>query len=139
MGQEVIMEQTAVALTVTANLSYEKAVEKTRELLAEEGFGIMTEIDVRKALKEKLDLEFKPYVILGACNPKLAHEALSAQEEVGVLLPCNVVVSAHGEKARIMAFDPEAGLALLGNGKLKPLGVEVKNRLTRVLDRLASA
>ena len=119
--------------TVTA--PYEQAVAITRAALAAEGFGVLTEIDVRATLKHKLDIDFRPYVILGACNPPLAHQALSTEPEIGLLLPCNVVVHA-GEKpgeSVVSIMDPEAALALAGNDAIAPLASEVKSRLQRVL------
>jgi uncharacterized protein (DUF302 family) len=119
----------------TVELPYEQAVARVREALAAEGFGVLTEIDVRATLKNKLDVDFRPYVILGACNPPLAHQALSNELEIGLLLPCNVVVHAgdrEGESV-VAALDPEAALALAGNEAMRPLAADVKARLRRVL------
>lgn len=126
-------------LTQTIELPYERAVERTREALAAEGFGVLSEIDVSATLKKKLDVDFRPYVILGACNPPLAHQALTAERDIGVLLPCNVVVYAADEPGRsvVAAVDPEVSLSRVGNDALRPLAADVKARLGRVLDALA--
>jgi uncharacterized protein (DUF302 family) len=126
-------------MTTTLDLPYERAVERTREALAAEGFGVLSEIDVAATLKKKLDADFRPYVILGACNPPLAHRALTAERDIGVLLPCNVVVYAADEpgKSVVAAVDPEVSLSRVGNEALRPLAADVKARLSRVLDSLA--
>ena len=120
-------------------LAYAEAVERTRAALAEEGFGILCEIDVAATMKKKLDVELRPYVILGACNPPLAHRALLAERDIGLLLPCNVVVYADDEDGRsiVTAMDPEAALELTGNEEVRGVAREVKARLARVLDTLA--
>lgn len=120
----------------TVALSYEAAVAATRDALAAEGFGVLTEIDVKATLKKKIDVDFRPYVILGACNPTLAHRALSAETPIGLLLPCNVVVYA-GETADtsvVAVLDPEVQLGVTGRDDLKPLAGEVRERLTRALN-----
>jgi uncharacterized protein (DUF302 family) len=121
------------------DLPYEQAVERTREALATEGFGVLTEIDVRATLKKKLDVDFRPYVILGACNPPLAHKALSSEIDIGLLLPCNVVVYAGDQEGTsvVQAMDPEAALALSGNAGITPLAREVKEKMQRVLSRIS--
>ena len=127
-------------MTTTVDLPYERAVERTREALGQEGFGVLSEIDVRATLKQKLDEDFRPYVILGACNPPLAHQALTAERNIGLLLPCNVVVYAADEEGRsvVAAVDPEVSLARVGSEQLAPLAAEVKARLRRVLDAVAT-
>lgn len=126
-------------MTTTVNLPWERAVERTREALGEEGFGVLSEIDVRATLKKKLDVDVPPYVILGACNPPLAHRALAAEPEIGLLLPCNVVVRADGDdRSVVAAIDPEVSLGRVGNDTLAPLAADVKQRLRRVLDAVAS-
>jgi uncharacterized protein (DUF302 family) len=120
-------------------LPYDDAVSRVREELGQEGFGVITEIDVRATFKTKLDIDFKPYVILGACNPSLAHGALTAEEEIGLLLPCNVIVYAMDDgTSRVVALDPVRQLSLSGNPELEPVANEVRSRLARALDRLAS-
>jgi len=118
-------------------MDYDVAVERTTELLAEEGFGVLTEIDVKATFKKKLDLDFKRYVILGACNPELAHQALSGEPILGVLLPCNVVVmDREGGGVIVAAFKPTAGFSLVDNPEVAPIAEQVEEKMRRVLDRL---
>lgn len=126
------------AISTTVDLPYDVAVERTREALGAEGFGVLTEIDVRATLKQKLDVDFRPYIILGACNPPLAHKALTAERDIGLLLPCNVIVYAADEPGRsvVAAMDPVEALALSGNNDIRPLAAEVRSRLERVLTAL---
>jgi uncharacterized protein (DUF302 family) len=122
----------------TLDLPYEQAVERTRAALAAQGFGVLTEIDVRETLKKKLDVEFRPYVILGACNPPLAHRALSAELDIGLLLPCNVIVY-QGDDSNasvVEIMDPVAALALTGRSDIAELATEVRGRLEKVLAAL---
>lgn len=125
----------AYGLKVTVPLSYEDAVQWTREELGKEGFGVLTEIDVKATLKKKLDVEFRPYVILGACNPPLAHRALEAERDIGLLLPCNVVVYAgdNPSSSVVAALDPVMLLGLTGRSDLAPVAQEVRARIERVL------
>jgi uncharacterized protein (DUF302 family) len=125
--------KTAVALP------YERAVERVREELAKEGFGVLTEIDVKATLKKKLDVDFRPYVILGACNPPLAHQALSAERDIGLLLPCNVIVYAGDAPGQsvVAVLDPVVQLSLTGRQDLAPLAQDVKARMERVLEAVA--
>ena len=135
-----IAQTTRYGIGTSVPLPYERAVERTREELAKEGFGVLTEIDVRATMKKKLDVDFRPYVILGACNPPLAHRALTAEPDIGLLLPCNVIVYATetpGESV-VAAMDPVAALALTGNDAIGPLADDVKARLTRVLEGVAT-
>jgi uncharacterized protein (DUF302 family) len=132
-------EKVAYGMTTTVKLPYESAVQRVRDALASEGFGVLTEIDVKATLRKKLDVEFRPYVILGACNPALAHRALTTEPDIGLLLPCNVIVYAadrSGESV-VAAIDPEVSLSRVGNAALRPLAAEVKERLRRVLDGIA--
>ncbi len=125
---------------VDTELEIEQAEARVRELLKQEGFGVLTEIDVRRTLKDKLDVDFRPYRILGACNPPLAHRALQAEPEIGLLLPCNVVLEARPEGGtRVSFLDPETALGLVGNPKLAPVAQEAAERLHRVADLLAPA
>ena len=133
-------EQTvAYGLSVTVQLPYERAVEVTREELAKEGFGVLTEIDVKATLKKKIDVDFRPYVILGACNPPLAHQALSAEQEIGLLLPCNVVVYAADEEGKtvVAAIDPVKQLEISGNPGVGPIAEQVRTKLARVVEGVA--
>lgn len=131
-----IEQTTPYGIGITVPLPYERAVERTKEALATEGFGVLTEIDVAATLKKKLDVDFRPYVILGACNPPLAYRALSAERDIGLLLPCNVIVYADDIPGRsvIAAMDPVEALRLSGNEEIGPLAEDVKARLTRALE-----
>nr|BBH93567.1 hypothetical protein KTA_17660 [Thermogemmatispora argillosa] len=122
---------------ITLALPYEQAIERVKEALKAEGFGVLTEIDVRRTLREKLGLETAPYVILGACNPHLAHRALEIEPEIGLLLPCNVVVRAAENASRVEIADPKAMLAISGNPQLDQLAQEARARLQRALAALA--
>ncbi len=127
---------TAYSFSRLLPLPYADAVAKTKEALKAEGFGILTEIDVKKTLREKLNLEFRDYVILGACNPPLAHRVLEAEPEVGVLLPCNVLVYTEGERTCVSAMNPEGAMDLVKNAAVAAIAAEVRRRLERVLDSL---
>jgi uncharacterized protein (DUF302 family) len=135
-----IEQTTRYGISTTVDLRYERAVERTKEELSKEGFGVLSEIDIAATLKKKLDVDFRPYVILGACNPPLAHRALTAERDLGLLLPCNVVVYAADEdgKSVVAAMDPEAALELTGNAEVREVAREVKSRLERVLDGVAN-
>lgn len=132
--------QLAYGFGRTLKLPWEQAVARVKEALAEQGFGVLTEIDVKATLKQKLDVDFRPYSILGACNPPLAHRALGADPEIGLLLPCNVVVRAGDEEGTsvVTILDPEALLSLAGNDAIRPLASEVRARMNRVLEAVAS-
>jgi uncharacterized protein (DUF302 family) len=131
-----VRQTTPYGLGVTVSLPYDATVERVRDALAAEGFGVLTEIDVAATLKKKLDVDRPPYVILGACNPPLAHQALELETDIGLLLPCNVIVYATGTPNRtaVAALDPEAALRLTGRTDIAPLAAEVKARLRRVLE-----
>ena len=117
--------------------SYDEALVRVPEALKSEGFGVLTEIDVRSTLKQKLGVEFRRYKILGACNPPLAHEALQAELEVGLMLPCNVIVYEGDDgKAVVVAIDPMQTVAASGNPKLATLAETVKEKLTRAIATL---
>ena len=120
----------------TLELSYGEAIEKVTEELKKEGFGILTSIDVKDTLKKKIDVDFKRYVILGACNPVLAHKALLTEEELGLLLPCNVIVYEKGSKTVVSIFDPRMMTEIAGNDLLKPVAEEAKAKLVKVLEAL---
>ena len=130
---------TRYGMSTTVDLPYDEAVRRTREALAHEGFGILTEIDVAATLKQKLGEAFRPYLILGACNPPLAHRALTAELEIGLLLPCNVVVHAADQPRRsvVAAMDPEAVLELTADPEVRAVAGEVRQRLERVLAAVA--
>ena len=135
-----IEQTTPYGIGTTVELEYAHAVERTKEELAREGFGVLSEIDIAATLRAKLGAEFRPYVILGACNPPLAHRALTAERDLGLLLPCNVVVYAADEPGRsvVSAMDPEAALELTGNPEVREVAREVRERLERVLTRVAA-
>ncbi len=116
---------------------FDEVVGRVIEELKGEGFGVLTEIDVKATLKAKLDLDKRPYKILGACNPKLANQAIDAEPDIGLLLPCNVVVREDEEGSIVVGFmDPAAVLGLVGRDELKSLGGEVRGKLERVRDAL---
>jgi uncharacterized protein (DUF302 family) len=133
-----IGQTTRYGISTIVPLRYEDAVAATKDALSTEGFGVLTEIDVAATLKKKLDVDFRPYVILGACNPPLAHRALTAERDVGLLLPCNVVVYADDDPSRsvVAALDPVEALKLTGNNEIAPIADEVRRRLWRVLAAL---
>ncbi len=114
--------------------SFEQAIEKVTEELKKEGFGVLTSIDVKETLKKKINVDFKKYTILGACNPPLAYQALQAEEELGLLLPCNVIVYEKNDKTIVSVFDPNIMAYLIDNPKMKPVTEEVKGKLKRVLE-----
>ena len=124
-------------LQAKLNLPYEQAVEQVVEALKKEGFGILTEIDVQAVLEKKLGADFRRYVILGACNPPLAYRALQADLEVGLLLPCKVIVYEEGEGSAVAAVDPMATLGEVENPELAAVSQEVRSRLERVIGSLA--
>ena len=113
--------------------SFEQAVDKVTEELKKEGFGVLTSIDVKDTLKKKINVDFKKYTILGACNPPLAHQALQVEEKLGLLLPCNIVVYEKEEKTVISVFDPNIMAHLIDNPEMKPVAEEVKKKLQKVL------
>ncbi len=119
------------------SMPFEKVLEKTQEALKKEGFGVLTRIDVKATLKEKLGVDFSPFVILGACNPSLAHKALSLEPEIGLMLPCNVVVRDLGEgKVRVEAVNARAMAGLFPGAGLEEVSNEVSERLVRVLESI---
>ena len=126
---------TSYTLAATTALSFESAVSRVREELKAEGFGVLCEIDVQATLREKLGADIEPYLILGACNPPLAARALGAEPEIGVLLPCNVVVYRRGGETCISAVDPEQMLSIVGNDELGPIAADVKKGLAAVIAR----
>jgi uncharacterized protein (DUF302 family) len=130
-----VEQTTRYGISTTVKMPYERAVERAKEELAKEGFGVLAEIDIAGALKKKLGVDFRPYLILGACNPPLAHRALMAERDIGLLLPCNVIVYAGDEAGTsvVAAMDPVEALSLAGNAEIRPLAEEVKERLGRVL------
>jgi uncharacterized protein (DUF302 family) len=124
-------------ISTVINEEYDTAVSKTVNALKEEGFGVLTEIDVRKTLKTKLNVDFERYVILGACNPPFANKALAIEREIGLLLPCNVIVQELGDgKTKVAAIDPEKMFKIIENPQLELVAKEVKLKLQRTINSL---
>jgi uncharacterized protein (DUF302 family) len=133
------MSTTATAKYVfgkTVGLGFDEAVSRVTEALAKEGFGVLTEIDVKATLKKKLGIDVAPYRILGACNPQFAHKAIELEPQIGALLPCNVVVREDKGKMRVEIMDPHAVLQLVGRPEIAQIAGEVRTRLERVLASL---
>jgi len=120
------------------NGSYEEAVSAARSSLAEEQFGILTEIDVKATMKKKLDVEMEKYIILGACNPPFAHQALQAEPEIGLLLPCNVIVYEKDGAVHISAIRPSIGMGMVENPSLAKIASQVEEKLERVISGLSA-
>ncbi|MFQ5494621.1 MAG: DUF302 domain-containing protein [Phycisphaerae bacterium] len=131
-----MITETAYGLSRQIAVPYDEAIPRVKEALKESGFGVLTEIDVKDTIRQKLGKEFRRYDIIGACNPGLAHRALEAEIQVGLLLPCNVVVYEEGEGSTVAAFDPEAAMGLAGNPALEDVAREAKSRLREALERL---
>lgn len=122
---------------VLKNTSFEEAIEKVSAELKKEGFGVLTEIDVKETLKKKIDVDFKKYKILGACNPHFAHKVLSKEDKIGVFLPCNVVVEEHENgEVEVSAVDPIASMLAVENKEIEELAKEVQQKLKRVIQGL---
>lgn len=120
--------------------SFTEAIERTVAALKEEGFGVISQIDIQEALKTKIGVDFRPYTILGACNPSLAYEALEIEDKVGTMLPCNVIVQARtDEETEVAAIDPVASMQAIDNSALAGAAREVQGRLFKVIDRLRAA
>ena len=121
----------------TLDLGFDEAIDRVTEALKAEGFGVLTEIDVAATLKKKIDVDFRPYRILGACNPPFAHKALQAEPHIGAMLPCNVVVQDAGEgQVEVFAVDPVASMVAIDNAELGAIAGEVRDRLQRAIDAL---
>lgn len=131
-------EQLDYGRVATVELGFAEAVERVRALLKDQGFGVLCEIDVAKTMKEKIGADFRPYLILGACNPQLAHRALSAEGQLGLLLPCNVVVQSQGGKTLVSAVDAAKMLDVVGNPQLREIAEEANARLGKVIDGITS-
>lgn len=128
---------TTYGFRTTLNVPYEETIEKTTAALKEEGFGVLTEIDVQATLKKKLDADFRRYIILGACNPNLAYQALQDELEIGLLLPCNVIVYETNEgQSTVSIIDPLSMLGVVESPTLDPIAKEAKSRLQRVIRSL---
>jgi uncharacterized protein (DUF302 family) len=129
--------RTEYGFGTTLGVTFDGAVPLVKDALKAEGFGVLSEINVTQTLKDKLGVKMVPYVILGACNPPLAHRSLTAEPEIGLLLPCNVVVRAEGERTRVDVADPVAMLGIVGNPELDAVAAEAKQRLQRVVAALS--
>lgn len=129
------MQATGYTLSATTSLSFADAVTRVRDELKAEGFGVLCEIDVQATLREKLGEDVEPYLILGACNPPLAHRALESEPDLGVLLPCNVVVYERGGTTHVAAVDAVRMLSIVGNDAVEPVAAEVRRRLGDVVAR----
>lgn len=122
----------------TLNVDFDEAIEKVTEELSKEGFGILTEIDIKETLKEKLDQDFYKYKILGACNPPLAYQALQTENKIGTMLPCNVIVQEREEgQVEVSAVDPVASMSAIDNPDLEGVASEVRGRLKKVIEQLS--
>ena len=129
--------QPTIGLTTDLHSNYEDALKRVIEALKTEGFGILTEIDMQDTFKKKLNVDFRPYKILGACNPTFAHRALTAAPEVGLLLPCNVtVIQMEGDLVQVSVVDPSVMMSVVPNDSLKQIAQEVRERLQRVMKSL---
>ncbi len=123
--------------TAKSKYSFDETIEEVTELLKSQGFGVLTEIDVKETLKKKLDVEFRKYRILGACNPEFAHKALQAEANIGVMLPCNVIVQETDDGiVEVSAVDPVASMQAVENSDLEPIAAEVRDRLKEVINQL---
>ncbi len=132
------MNRTKYGVGVELTLDFDSAVEQITKHLKDQGFGVLTDIDVKETLKKKLDVDFKRYRILGACNPPLAYKALLEEEEIGLLLPCNIVVYETSEgKTKIAAVDPVAAMSIVGNDAIRPIAEDVSRKLISVMSALA--
>ena len=125
------------AFATRVSMSFDAAVQRVTEELSKEGFGVLTEIDVKATLKKKLDVEFRDYRILGACNPPFAHRALQVEPHIGLMLPCNVIVQDAGNgQCEVAAIDPIASMQAIDNEQLRDVAAEVRAKLSRVIERL---
>ena len=131
-----MVTQAKYSISTRLSLTYDEALLRVKAALKEEGFGVLTEIDVKETLSEKLKVDFRRYDMIGACNPQLAHRALQAELDVGLLLPCNVIVYEDDGGSVVAAFDPEAAMGLADNPGLSEIAREAKERLRRALESL---
>jgi len=129
--------ETGYSISKKLAISYDEAEKKVREKLKEHGFGVLTEINVQKTFKEKINAEFRRYVILGACNPTFAHKALSAETEIGLMMPCNVIVyEPDGGGAVVAAIDPVSAMGAVKNEQLKQIAASVREKLAAVINAM---
>ena len=132
-------QQPVYGFGTEVDLPFDQAIEQVTTALKAEGFGVLTTIDVKQTMKQKIGADFEPYTILGACNPQLAHRALEAEHNIGLLLPCNVVVHAHGAHTRVDVADPIAMLGIVHNPAVQSVAEEAAQRLRRVIGALDQA
>ncbi len=118
------------------NINYEEAIQRTKEELKKEGFGVLTEIDVKETLKKKLDVDFNKYVILGACNPPFAYKSLQVESDIGLMLPCNVIVYEKENKVFVSAILPTVAMSMIENDKLSDIAEQVEEKLKKVIDNI---
>lgn len=131
------MKLTNYGFSKVINLGFEQAIEKVTEELKKEGFGILTEIDVKETLKKKLDVDFKPYKILGACNPPFAYKALQEEEQIGLMLPCNIIVYVNDNSETVVAaINPKASMHVIDNQILLKIADQIKNKLKSIIERV---
>ena len=131
------MEQSKYGFSKVVNYGFEETIEKVTELLKSEGFGVLTEIDVKATLKKKLDVEFRPYKILGACNPPSAYKSLQNEEQIGLMLPCNVIVYENSNNEIVAAaIDPLASMMAVKNEKLGEIALSIQAKLKKVIEAL---
>ena len=124
-------------MATTLDASFDEAIERTEAALKTEGFGVLTRVDVQKTLKAKIDIDFRPYTILGACNPELAHQALLLEDKVGTMLPCNVIVQQKGDgTVEVAAINPVASMQAIDNPQLKLAAAIVREKLSHVIEAL---
>ena len=121
-------------ISKTTSLGYQQAIDKVTEELKKEGFGVLTTIDVKETLKKKLNVDFEDYIILGACNPPFAHKSLLAERDLGLLLPCNVIVYEEDGKTFIAGVKPTLTMTMVGNQKLEKVAYEVERKLSKAID-----
>ena len=127
----------AYHISKTVKMSFDEAILKVKEELGKEGFGVLTEIDVKGTLKKKLDVDFKKYTILGACNPNFAYKALQEEDKIGTMLPCNVIVqeTAHGQ-VEVSSIDPLESMMAIQNPNLKDIAIQVQRKLKKVVEKI---
>lgn len=131
------MEQTNYGFTKIVNLGYDEAIEKVTKELKIEGFGILAEIDIKETLKKKLDVDFRPYKILGACNPPFAYKALQSEEQIGLMLPCNVIVYVNDKNETVVAaIKPTVSMQSVNNDELREVAETIQNKLKNMINNL---
>jgi uncharacterized protein (DUF302 family) len=121
----------------STELPFDAAEQKIRELLSEQGFGVLTEIDVRATMKKKFDVDFRPYKILGACNPSFAYKALQFEDKIGLMLPCNIIIQSRGDgKTEVAAIDPVASMTAVENENLKEVAMQIRSKLESIINNV---